>query len=899
VRRALRLLCALAIAGLASAVWLSHVFVEFHPIRAKVVQAPIPAIDGTVRVTTAGFPQLKGLRPPFALIARVKAPTPGSQRVRISFDGSPACERLVAGGASRRVDCDVIAGDGAAGGREVVVSGPATPWTLEYLELATHHGNSTGAQTLFVLPGPSAGYVRPGLGWSVAFWAVLAGLLLVAPSLPTIRWLRVAFRVVAGLVVALLAVVQCSERVSDYRVVIAAGSFAVWLAVLLAPRLWTAGRWLNERAKANAFFNAHPSWRPTRTLAETVWPWAAFAIVIGFFCLPLFRNLGEPEARSDESIYFYAVDRILETGEWLTPRSIADDTPFLMKPPLKFWIVAGGMRSGLLPRDERGQRWFDALFGAAGFAYVYWLGRRLAGPICGVTAVFVLFTLDPLLFEHGLRSNNLEGPLFLCYCGGAFHFARWVEAGPGRGRAHAIAVALYFVLGVMSKSVAAFFLPVVCLVGLAWRADGWDRVRSGWRDWIVPALLTIGLVSPWFIYQSFREGAAFWRVILGAEVYTRFTTGLDPTHVKPWNYYFVRTWSELRDSGTNWVALAGIVRLAVAAVRGESWLSRLVLVWGVLPIVAVSLGTSKLIHYLYPFWPMIGLAAGLVVADVVRAVEGPWGAGLSARLGRLAPRSVAAWRANDQWRRTALLAVAVTASAGAIYAASVGPFSVPVGGATFGSPPVVLMLLVAAVAFLAGGYSMALVRVAASVGVLVLVSAPTYGGKVARMAVVDHPIRALRDCMTAVQQSGAKTGPGILGVNRDLGTNRELEHFAYYYYLSRLGPWNVRPEFSLDETERHLWTPGEQTPVFIWHTDYDALVRHAGAWEAIYPAVVGAKAPSADPIADAARNPLRSGARFNENLAVLLPGPFQACLPDVLAAAGQPLWQTPARRRGR
>jgi hypothetical protein len=153
--------------------------------------------------------------------------------------------------------------------------------------------------------------------------------------------------------------------------------------------------------------------------------------------------------------------------------------------------------------------------------------------------------------------------------------------------------------------------------------------------------------------------------------------------------------------------------------------------------------------------------------------------------------------------------------------------------------------------------------------------------------------------MTAVQQSGAKTGPGILGVNRDLGTNRELEHFAYYYYLSRLGPWNVRPEFSLDETERHLWTPGEQTPVFIWHTDYDALVRHAGAWEAIYPAVVGAKAPSADPIADAARNPLRSGARFNENLAVLLPGPFQACLPDVLAAAGQPLWQTPARRRGR
>ena len=335
--------------------------------------------------------------------------------------------------------------------------------------------------------------------------------------------------------------------------------------------------------------------------------------------------------------------------------------------------------------------------------------------------------------------------------------------------------------------------------------------------------------------------------------------------------------------------LAGLVRLTVAAVRGESWLSRLVLVWGVLPIVAASFGTSKLIHYVYPYWPMIGLGAGFVVADLVRAVEGPWGAGVSARLGRLAPRRVAAWCADDRWHRAVLLVVAATAGATAIGAAAVGPFSMAAGGATFGSPPVVVTLLVAAAALLAAGHPMALVRVAAAVGALVLVSAPTYGAKVARMTVVDHPIRALRDCMTAMQRSGAKTGAGILGVNRD------LEHFAYRYYLFPLGPWNVRPEFSLDETQRHLSTPGEQTPVFIWHTDYDALVRHAGAWEAVYPAVVGGETPGSDPVADAARNPLRSGARFNEHLAVLLPGPFQACLPDVLAAAGQPLWKTPAR----
>jgi hypothetical protein len=318
-----------------------------------------------------------------------------------------------------------------------------------------------------------------------------------------------------------------------------------------------------------------------------------------------------------------------------------------------------------------------------------------------------------------------------------------------------------------------------------------------------------------------------------------------------------------------------------------------VLIWGSLPFIAISFGTSKLIHYLYPFWPMIGLAAGLVVADVVRAVKGPWGAGVSARLRRLVPPSVAAWCAEDRWRRATLLGVAAAASATAIWTAAFGPFAVTAGGATFSSPPVLWSLLAAAVAWFAVGSTMALVRVVAAVGLLALASAPVYGEKIERVMVVDHPIRALRDCMVAMQQTGVRTGPGILGVDRD------LEHYGYYYYLWRVGPWNVRQEFSLEETERHLWTPGEQTPVFIWHTDYDALVRRAGAFEATYPARVGPEATAADLIADAARNPLRSGARFNENLAVLLPGPFQACLPDVLAAAGQPLWKAPALPRPR
>ncbi len=898
--RGTRVLGTLALAALAALVFHTHVFVAFEPIRAKVVEAPLAAAGGLIRVTTTGPRRLLGLHPPFALIARIKMPSAGSGRISVAVDGAPVCDREVAGGRARRVDCAVTARWNQENLHEVVLTGPPTAWTLEYLELATHHGNSSGAQNLIVLPRSSTRYLRPGLGWSIAFWTVLAGFLLVPAPRLTTRWFRVAYGAVAGLVVALMAVIQCSERVSDFRVVLAAGTFATWLALLLAPRLWRVGRRLTEGAarpggplatfvvKAHAFLDAHPAWRPTGASARKAWPVAALALVIGLFCLPLFVNLGEPEARSDESIYFYAVERILDTGDWLTPRLIPNDWPFLEKPPLKFWLVAGGVRAGLLARDEAGMRWFDAAFGAAAFLYVFFLGRRLAGAVCGVAAVLVLFTLDALLFNHGLRSNNMEAALFLCYCGGIFHFARWVERGAGRARGHALAVAAYFVLGFMTKFVAALFLPVVCAAALAWRPGSWGLLRSGWRDWVIPTLMTAALVLPWFIYEHIHQGAAFWRILVGAHVYQRFTVSVSPSHVQPWDYYFVRTWTELRSSGTLWLVIAGLVRLAVAAVRGESWLARLVLLWGVLPVIAISAGTSKLVHYLYPFWPTLGLAAGLVAADVVRIVSGPWAAGAGSSLGRWVPRTVAAWCAGHPWHRAALVGLAVASVAAAAWTTVAGPFNVAFGGAHFGNGSVFWPLLVAAVALVACGRGRAAVRVVAVIGLLELASVHVYWDRIGTVMAVDHPIRALRDCMVAVQRTGVKTGPGVLGVDRD------LEHYGYYYYLWRVGPWNVRQEFSLEEAERRLRTPGEQTPVFVWHTDYDALVRHAGAWEATYPGVADTEMSPAALIADAARNPLRSGARFNENLAVLLPGPFESCLPDILAAAGQPLWKTPA-----
>ena len=79
----------------------------------------------------------------------------------------------------------------------------------------------------------------------------------------------------------------------------------------------------------------------------------------------MFNGLGRIDLENDESIYSYAVDSILETGDWPNPRSSPGPSSiFLEKPPLKFWIVAVPIRLGLLPHDEFGLRFWDAVFGS-------------------------------------------------------------------------------------------------------------------------------------------------------------------------------------------------------------------------------------------------------------------------------------------------------------------------------------------------------------------------------------------------------------------------------------------------------------------------------------------------------------------------------------------------------
>jgi len=255
-----RIFRASVLASLAALMLSTHVFVSVDRVRAKVIQAPTPASAGRVQATTAGIPEVKALRPPFALIARINSATAGTAPFSITVDGSLVCERDVAGGGPRRVDCAVDREWSPAIVHDVTIQGPPTEWTLDYLELATHHGNTGGAHYVMVLPASSSRYVRPGAGWVAAAWLMLLAAMLLLPApRPLPRWIQRLHRLVAGAVVLELAISQCSQWVSPYRIVLSAGTFASFLVLLFALRLWVAGR--SSVQAAAAYLEARPAAR--------------------------------------------------------------------------------------------------------------------------------------------------------------------------------------------------------------------------------------------------------------------------------------------------------------------------------------------------------------------------------------------------------------------------------------------------------------------------------------------------------------------------------------------------------------------------------------------------------------------------------------------------------------
>jgi hypothetical protein len=237
-----RLLRAALLAGACALFFATHVFVEYIGIRTRLVTAPVTATGGMVRVSVLPA-KLKEIQSPFAVIARIRNDAGAADHFVIQVDDTPVCDPSVAAKSTHRVDCVLNREWSSRVPHEVSIRSSASQWTLEYLEFSTHHGSSSGALKLIVLPAISKRYAPPAPGWIAVLWLVLTGILLL-PSPPLPRWISALHKTIVGLFILWTGVSLLSSWVSAYSVIVEVSSFALWLVLLVAPRLYQVSRGL-------------------------------------------------------------------------------------------------------------------------------------------------------------------------------------------------------------------------------------------------------------------------------------------------------------------------------------------------------------------------------------------------------------------------------------------------------------------------------------------------------------------------------------------------------------------------------------------------------------------------------------------------------------------------------
>ncbi|MGH9373880.1 MAG: ArnT family glycosyltransferase, partial [Vicinamibacterales bacterium] len=523
-----------------------------------------------------------------------------------------------------------------------------------------------------------------------------------------------------------------------------------------------------------------------------------------------------------------------------------------------------------LPPDEFGLRLSDALLGACAFLYVFMLGRWQSGVVGGVAAVLVLYTLDPLV--HGLRTNTMEAALLLSYAGGVYHFARWVDAGGGGPAAwHRWPVALYFTLGFLTKFVAILFLPLVCLSAVLLRRDAWSFLRSKWREWLGPVALVLALSAPWFVYQTVVTGQHVWAVMFGQHIYARFTGALDVSHLHPWHYYFSSLWLQLQMAGSHWIVAAGAVALAVAAWRRDGWLPRVFLVWGIVPIALVSLGSSKLFHYILPFLPPAALGAGYAASLVFTAANALLAAYALPRIRPWFPARLNSDRAPARMFGKVLVVMAGLAALTALVTAIRGGLSWEVSDVEIlRNTSMTRPFLIAAVLLCVAGELRWAARSLAMPLLLVLLPSAMYPRMLERAAIVDRPLHAARDCIIDVRKSGAAVGKTVYNAAPS------LTYHSYNYYLRAFEPWVRIDKPEPTELRRRILEPGHQTPVIISSGDYARVAL-----------------PITEDRAASGHGPPLVGFSADPGLVILLPGPYAPCAADAARAGARPLGFAP------
>jgi 4-amino-4-deoxy-L-arabinose transferase-like glycosyltransferase len=321
---------------------------------------------------------------------------------------------------------------------------------------------------------------------------------------------------------------------------------------------------------------------------------ALFALALGT-ALYLSRLDGTPIQSGNEAMYTFPPLRMLQTGDYLVP--YYEHGPFLEKPPLTWWILAGSYK--LFGSTIFAARLPGAIAAPLTILVVAVWARRRAGPSAGLlTALVLMYSFKFAAFARQFAADTFL-TLAVTLAVAALDLAARDATLPDR-RAGVLA-GLSLALAFGFKGLIGIVLP---LGGVA-AGLLLDRTQpERWKSRAAIAATTFLLaIAPWHLAMSLRFGAAFWEQFYWRNHLLRGATATYTHHPPGLFYYF----GVLALVAFPWIVLLPSAIRDRCSRRSNSSAP---LGWLVFGFVFLSLLRMKREVYLMPILPAFALLIG-------------------------------------------------------------------------------------------------------------------------------------------------------------------------------------------------------------------------------------------------------------------------------------------------
>lgn len=309
------------------------------------------------------------------------------------------------------------------------------------------------------------------------------------------------------------------------------------------------------------------------------------------------RKLFDP----DEGRYAEVPREMAVTGDFVTPR--LNGFKHFAKPPLQYWVTALTYKA--FGFHEWAARFWPAATGLLGLLLVAFTGARLFGRAAGVAAALVLASSIYYVFFAQVATVDMNLTLFIsaamCFILLGLH------AQPGSRAEHGWMLAAWAAMGfaLLAKGLVGVVFPLMA-VGL------YCAIERQWLLWlrlhvITGPLVFLAIAAPWVVTVSLRN-PEFFHFFFIQEHFARYATTIHKRSEPFW--FFIPlviagllpwTWAMLESIREGW---------RKDEARAHFHPARFMVIWGVSIIVFFTASSSKMVAYILPAIPALGLLTG-------------------------------------------------------------------------------------------------------------------------------------------------------------------------------------------------------------------------------------------------------------------------------------------------